>query len=68
MTKPLNNITFIIISFIFIGLFSFSIYQNHMQFEYLKQNKETVAITIPQDINKTGFFNSMYIKTKNMFK
>ena len=69
MFKPLNNITFLIISSIFISLYSYSIYQNHTQFEYAKkqENKIVKEISMSSDINQTGFFSSMYLKTKNLF-
>lgn len=65
MKKPLNNITFIIISTIFLILYSYSIYENHKYIEYQKKQK---IISINNENNKTGYFNSLYIKTKNIFK
>jgi len=65
LKKPLNNITFIIISTIFLILYSYSIYENHKYIEYQKKQK---IISINNENNKTGYFNSLYIKTKNIFK
>jgi len=68
MNKPLSNITFILISIIIIIQLSIITYLKYQEVEILKEKKDIVIKQQILENNETGFFSTMYIKTKNLFK
>jgi len=68
MNKPLSNITFILISIIIIIQLSAITYLKYQEVEILKEKKDIVIKQQILENNETGFFSTMYIKTKNLFK
>lgn len=67
MNKPISNLTFVIISVLFLILGSGFLYIEYEKLELIKEEIKHIKKEIYKESNESNFFNSFYIKTKDLF-